>query len=55
MLQSTLVQSGALEKIERMIAHNVELARAALREAPLTTEALGQLGDLTDTVINRAA
>jgi geranylgeranyl diphosphate synthase, type I len=55
MLQSTLVQSGAIEKVERMIAHNVELARTALQDAPLTQGALRQLRELTDTVINRAA
>jgi geranylgeranyl diphosphate synthase type I len=55
MLQNTLVDSGAIEKIERMIAHNVGLARTALKDAPLTASALAQLGELTDTVINRAA
>lgn len=55
MLQTTLVESGAIEKVERMIAHNVELARAALAGAPLTSEALAQLRELTDTVTNRAA
>lgn len=55
MLQSTLVDSGAVEKVERMIAHNVQLAKSALAEAPLTGEAVTKLSDLTDTVINRAA
>jgi len=55
MLQSTLVDSGALEKVERMITHNVELARTALGGAPLTSESIAMLGELTDTVINRAA
>jgi geranylgeranyl diphosphate synthase type I len=55
MLQRTLVESGAVEKVERMIAHNVGLARAALEMAPLDRGALLQLGQLADTVINRTA
>jgi geranylgeranyl diphosphate synthase type I len=55
MLQSTLVSSGAVEKIERMIAHNVGLAREALNGAPLDRAALAELGQLAETVINRAA
>jgi geranylgeranyl diphosphate synthase type I len=55
MLQTTLVDSGAIDKIERMIAHNVELARAALSDAPLAPAAIAQLGELTDTVTNREA
>ena len=55
MLQSTLVDSGAVEKVERMIAHNVQLAKSALAEAPLTREAVARLDELADTVINRTA
>lgn len=55
MLQSTIRDSGAIEKIERMIAHNVDKARAALDEASFTSDAKGQLLQLTDTVINREA
>lgn len=55
MLQSTIRESGAIDKVERMIAHNVELARTALVDAPLSREAREQLGTLTDTVINRTA
>jgi geranylgeranyl diphosphate synthase type I len=55
MLQSTIRDSGAIDKAERMIAHNVELARAALIDAPLSREAREQLSTLTDTVINRTA
>ncbi len=53
MLQRTLLDAGSVEKVERMIAHNVELARAALDGAPLDRAALLQLGHLADTVINR--
>ena len=55
MLQNTIRESGAIEKVERMIAHNVELARTALDGAPLTREAVQQLGTLVDTVTNRSA
>jgi geranylgeranyl diphosphate synthase type I len=55
MLQSTLVDSGAVDKVERMIAHNVSLARSALTEAPLTREAVTRLDELAETVINRTA
>jgi geranylgeranyl diphosphate synthase type I len=55
MLQQTLIDAGAVNKVERMIAHNVELARAALESAPLDRAALLQLGQLADTVINRTA
>lgn len=55
MLQRTLADSGAVEKVERMIAHNVGLAREALDNAPLDRGALIQLGQLADTVINRSA
>jgi geranylgeranyl diphosphate synthase type I len=55
MLQSTIRDSGAIDKVERMISHNVELARTALTDAPLTREAREQLGALTTTVTNRVA
>jgi geranylgeranyl diphosphate synthase type I len=55
MLRRTLVESGAVDKVERMIAHNVGLARTALEGAPLDRGALAQLGQLADTVINRTA
>ena len=55
MLQRTLADSGAVEKVERLIAHNVGLAREALQAAPLDRGALAQLGQLADTVINRSA
>jgi geranylgeranyl diphosphate synthase type I len=55
MLQSTIDASGAREKVERLITHNVELARAALESAPLGRAAIDQLGQLTDAVTNRTA
>ena len=55
MLQNTIRESGAIEKVERMIAHNVGLARAALETAPIAREARDQLGTLVETVTNRTA
>jgi geranylgeranyl diphosphate synthase type I len=55
MLRKTLIDAGAVDKVERMIAHNVELARTALEGAPLDRSALLQLAQLVDTVINRTA
>lgn len=55
MLQSTIRDSGTIDRVEQMIARNVELARTALDGAPLVPDALEQLRKLTDTVINRAA
>jgi geranylgeranyl diphosphate synthase type I len=54
-LQRTLVEAGTVDKVERMIAHNVQLARAALDGAPLERAAVAELGQLADTVINRSA
>jgi geranylgeranyl diphosphate synthase type I len=55
MLQNTIRDSGAIEKVERMIAHNVGLARTALNAAPIAREARDQLGTLVETVTNRTA
>lgn len=53
MLQTTLRESGAVEKVERLIDHNVLRAREALADAPLSRAAREQLGQLTDTVTQR--
>jgi geranylgeranyl diphosphate synthase type I len=55
MLQRTIVDSGAVVKVERMIANQVAQARAALVDAPLAREAIEQLGELTTTVTSRSA
>jgi geranylgeranyl diphosphate synthase type I len=55
MLQNTIRSSGAVDRVERMIAHNVESARTAIADAPLTRDARSQLLQLTDTVTNRVA
>jgi len=53
LLQSAVTDSGAIEHVERIIDHNVGLARAALEDAPLTASARTQLLQLTDTVTKR--
>jgi len=55
MLQRTLVDAGSVDKVERIIAHNVQLARAALAGAPLDRAAIAELDQLAGTVINRTA
>lgn len=55
MLQDAIRGSGAVEHVERIIRHNVELATDALTDAPITASAREQLIRLTDTVIARSA
>ncbi|MFC5501492.1 polyprenyl synthetase family protein [Lysinimonas soli] len=55
MLQTAVRDSGAVEQIERLIAHNVGLATQALADAPLTRSAREQLGALAETVSRRSA
>lgn len=55
MLRSAIRDSGALDELEKIIAHNVELARRALRGAPLADDALEQLMQLAETVTIRSA
>ena len=52
-LQMTIRESGAVEKVERMIAENVERAIEALDGAPLGAAARAQLRDLAVTVTRR--
>jgi geranylgeranyl diphosphate synthase type I len=55
MLQTAVRDSGAVEQIERIIAHNVATATAALSEAPLARSARDELGALADAVTRRAS
>jgi geranylgeranyl diphosphate synthase type I len=55
MLRSAIRDSGALTELEKIIAHNVELARRAIRDAPLAAVARDQLLGLADTVTTRSA
>ena len=55
LLQNAIQESGAIDHVERIIDHNVALARAALVDAPLTSGARDQLLQLTETVTQRRA
>jgi geranylgeranyl diphosphate synthase type I len=54
-LQASIKESGAVDHVERIIAHNVEKARAALVDAPISAAAAEQLTTLADTVSRRTA
>ncbi len=53
MLQTAIRDSGAVDQVERIIAHNVETATAALNEAPIARSARDELTALADTVTRR--
>ncbi|MCU1425555.1 MAG: geranylgeranyl pyrophosphate synthase [Microbacteriaceae bacterium] len=55
MLQGIIRDSGAIDKVERIIAHNVKLALSAMTDAPLSSSARAQLTQLATTVSQRAA
>lgn len=55
MLQNTVRDSGAAEQVERIIAHNVRVAREALADAPLSGSARAELAELADRVTRREA
>ncbi|HLU63647.1 MAG TPA: polyprenyl synthetase family protein [Protaetiibacter sp.] len=55
MLQNTMRDSGAADQVERIIAHNVRVAREALAEAPLGASARAELSELADRVTRREA
>ena len=55
MLQNTMRDSGAADQVERIIAHNVRVAREALAEAPLSASARAELSELADRVTRRDA
>ncbi|MFP7760284.1 polyprenyl synthetase family protein [Marisediminicola sp. LYQ134] len=55
MLQASIQHSGAVDKVERLIRHNVDLAVAALRDAPISAASRDQLERLADTVTRRSA
>jgi geranylgeranyl diphosphate synthase, type I len=55
MLQASIRDSGAVDQVERVIAHNVKLATEAIMSAPVSTAARDQLVQLADTVSRRAA
>lgn len=53
MLQRTIADSGAVDRVEELIDENVASARAAIDDAPLTDSAREHLGRLTTTVTRR--
>jgi geranylgeranyl diphosphate synthase, type I len=55
MIQASIRDSGAVDQVERIIAHNVKLATTAITTAPISTAARDQLVQLADTVIRRTA
>jgi len=52
-MRNTLRECGAVEQVERIIDHNVALAKDTIRDAPLAPSARAQLLDLADTVTRR--
>lgn len=55
MVRTALRDSGAPDEVERIIEHNVGLARLAIADAPLSRTAREQLLDLADRVTRRSA
>lgn len=55
MIRTALRDSGAVDEVERIIEHNVRLARHALTDAPISASARDQLLQLAGTVTRRAA
>ena len=52
-MRNTLRECGAVDQVERIIDHNVTLAKDAIRDAPLAASARQQLLELADTVTKR--
>ena len=55
MLQTAVRESGAVDHVERVIAHHVEQARGALADAPLARSAREELTALADAVTRRTS
>ena len=53
MLQTAVRDSGAVDHVERVIAHHLEQARTALADAPLARSARDELTALADAVTRR--
>ncbi len=53
-LQRTITDSGAVDRVERLIAANVAEAVVALEDSPISPSAKAQLRALTETVTRRA-
>ncbi|HWH98670.1 MAG TPA: polyprenyl synthetase family protein [Pseudolysinimonas sp.] len=55
MLQTAVRDSGAVDHVERVIAHHLDQARAALADAPLARSARDELTALADAVTRRTS
>lgn len=55
MLQTAVRESGAVDQLERMIDRNVEKAKAAIADAPITGSARDQLVQLAESATRRTA
>lgn len=55
MLQTAVRDSGAVDHVERAIAHQLELAHTALADAPLARRARDELTALADAVTRRTS
>jgi geranylgeranyl diphosphate synthase type I len=55
MLRTAIRDSGAVDQVERIIDHNVGLAKDAMDAAPLSRSSREQLLQLAETVIKRVA
>jgi geranylgeranyl diphosphate synthase type I len=55
MLRTAIRDSGAVDQVERIIDHNVGLARTAMDDAPLSRSSRDQLLQLAETVTKRVA
>lgn len=55
MLQTSIRDCGAVEKVEHLISHSVERAQQALSDAPLSAASRDQLAQLAETVTRRSA
>ena len=55
MLQTSIERCGAVDEVERLIAHDVELALTAIADAPIDRTARDRLAELAVTVTRRAA
>jgi geranylgeranyl diphosphate synthase, type I len=54
-LQRTIIDSGAVDEVERIISRCVGTGLEAIAEAPLNHEAKRELAELADTVVRRSA
>jgi geranylgeranyl diphosphate synthase, type I len=54
-LQHTIIESGAVDEVERIINRCVATALEAIADAPLNDDAKGELAELAETVVRRTS